>query len=88
MAGIGDVIAANPSVFKKLLFFTFLMVLLPIGVFFGLQHFWDGTENAKNTVAAIGAVIAANVVIALYVIMAWHEGQDDPVQAEQDKKRT
>jgi hypothetical protein len=38
---------------------------------------------------AIGAVIAANVVIAMYVVMAWHEGQDaDPALAEQEKKRT
>ena len=72
----------NRSVFMKLLFYSFLMISLPIGTYFFLLNVvWKGDPN-KTGWSGIGAVCVCNLVIAAYAIMAWGEVDDGPSDIE------
>lgn len=67
------------SALKTLLFFTILMVTVPIGLYFASKaYIFEGTMKMSNTdsyfYAAIVAVLAVHVVLALFVYVAWNEG--------------
>ncbi|XP_055500000.1 vacuolar ATPase assembly integral membrane protein vma21 [Leucoraja erinacea] len=77
------------SVLKTLLFFTFLMIALPIGLYFGTKSFvFEGTLGLSNRdsyfYAAIVAVVAVHVVLALFVYVAWNEGSKQWRSGKQD----
>uniref|UniRef100_A0A3B4AFG7 Uncharacterized protein n=1 Tax=Periophthalmus magnuspinnatus TaxID=409849 RepID=A0A3B4AFG7_9GOBI len=67
------------SALKTLLFFTILMVTLPIGLYFASKAFiFEGSLKMSSSdsyfYAAIVAVLAVHVVLALFVYVAWNEG--------------
>ncbi|XP_014053974.1 vacuolar ATPase assembly integral membrane protein vma21 [Salmo salar] len=67
------------SALKTLLFFTILMVTLPIGLYFASKaYIFEGSLQMSNSdsyfYAAIVAVLAVHVVLALFVYVAWNEG--------------
>ncbi|XP_078251829.1 vacuolar ATPase assembly integral membrane protein VMA21-like [Rhinoraja longicauda] len=77
------------SVLKTLLFFTFLMIVLPIGLYFGTKSFvFEGSLGMSNRdsyfYAAIVAVVAVHVVLALFVYVAWNEGSKQWRSGKQD----
>uniref|UniRef100_A0A3P9H7V0 Vacuolar ATPase assembly factor VMA21 n=1 Tax=Oryzias latipes TaxID=8090 RepID=A0A3P9H7V0_ORYLA len=67
------------SALKTLLFFTILMVTLPIGLYFTTKAYvFEGSMKMSSSdsyfYAAIVAVLAVHVVLALFVYVAWNEG--------------
>uniref|UniRef100_A0A1A7X6L5 VMA21 vacuolar H+-ATPase homolog n=1 Tax=Iconisemion striatum TaxID=60296 RepID=A0A1A7X6L5_9TELE len=67
------------SALKTLLFFTILMVTLPIGLYFTSKaYIFEGSMKMSSSdsyfYAAIVAVLAVHVVLALFVYVAWNEG--------------
>uniref|UniRef100_A0A1A8LM43 VMA21 vacuolar H+-ATPase homolog n=2 Tax=Nothobranchius TaxID=28779 RepID=A0A1A8LM43_9TELE len=67
------------SALKTLLFFTVLMVTLPIGLYFTSKaYIFEGSMKMSSSdsyfYAAIVAVLAVHVVLALFVYVAWNEG--------------
>ncbi|KAM8848046.1 vacuolar ATPase assembly integral membrane protein vma21 [Synchiropus splendidus] len=67
------------SALKTLLFFTVLMVTLPITLYFASKaYIFEGSMNMSSSdsyfYAAIVAVLAVHVVLALFVYVAWNEG--------------
>ncbi|KAK7922129.1 hypothetical protein WMY93_009031 [Mugilogobius chulae] len=67
------------SALKTLLFFTILMVTLPIGLYFASKAYvFEGSMKMSSSdsyfYAAIVAVLAVHVVLALFVYVAWNEG--------------
>uniref|UniRef100_A0A3B3WED9 Uncharacterized protein n=1 Tax=Poecilia mexicana TaxID=48701 RepID=A0A3B3WED9_9TELE len=67
------------SALKTLLFFTILMVTLPIGLYFATKaYIFEGSMKMSSSdsyfYAAIVAVLAVHVVLALFVYVAWNEG--------------
>ncbi|XP_007891232.1 vacuolar ATPase assembly integral membrane protein vma21 [Callorhinchus milii] len=77
------------SVLKTLLFFTFLMITLPIGLYFGTKSYvFEGTFGLSDKdsyfYAAIVAVVAVHVVLALFVYVAWNEGSKQWREGKQD----
>lgn len=77
MARLSDIYRENRMVVLKLIMFSILMVLVPIAVFamiyFGTS---DGHADALSR-SGIGAVVAVNLVIFAYVVMAWREDPKD-----------
>ncbi|XP_076018962.1 vacuolar ATPase assembly integral membrane protein vma21 [Genypterus blacodes] len=71
------------SALKTLLFFTILMVTLPIGLYFASKSYvFEGSMKMSSSdsyfYAAIVAVLAVHVVLALFVYVAWNEGTGTP----------
>ncbi|KAL2077795.1 hypothetical protein ACEWY4_027299 [Coilia grayii] len=67
------------SALKTLLFFTVLMVTVPIGLYFASKtYLFEGPFQMSSSdsyfYAAIVAVLAVHVVLALFVYVAWNEG--------------
>uniref|UniRef100_A0A8D3BJY9 Vacuolar ATPase assembly integral membrane protein VMA21 n=1 Tax=Scophthalmus maximus TaxID=52904 RepID=A0A8D3BJY9_SCOMX len=63
------------SALKTLLFFTIMMVTLPIGLYFASKaYIFEGKCSDSYFYAAIVAVLAVHVVLALFVYVAWNEG--------------
>nr|XP_020470276.1 vacuolar ATPase assembly integral membrane protein VMA21 [Monopterus albus] len=67
------------SALKTLLFFTIMMVTLPIGLYFASKaYIFEGSMQMSSSdsyfYAAIVAVLAVHVVLALFVYVAWNEG--------------
>uniref|UniRef100_A0A8C1Z5U0 Vacuolar ATPase assembly factor VMA21 n=1 Tax=Cyprinus carpio TaxID=7962 RepID=A0A8C1Z5U0_CYPCA len=77
------------SVLKTLLFFTLLMITLPIGLYFASKSFLfeaslGYSSNDSYFYAAIVAVLAVHVVLALFVYVAWNEGSRQCREGKQD----
>ncbi|XP_051981692.1 vacuolar ATPase assembly integral membrane protein vma21-like [Xyrauchen texanus] len=77
------------SVLKTLLFFTILMITLPIGLYFAsksflFEAFLGYSSNDSYFYAAIVAVLAVHVVLALFVYVAWNEGSRQLREGKQD----
>ncbi|XP_062844777.1 vacuolar ATPase assembly integral membrane protein vma21 [Trichomycterus rosablanca] len=77
------------SVLKTLLFFTILMVTLPIGLYFASKSYlFEGSLGYSSSdsyfYAAILAVVAVHVVLALFVYVAWNEGSRQRRDDKQD----
>lgn len=77
------------SVLKTLLFFTILMITLPIGLYFATKAYLfeaslGYSSNDSYFYAAIVAVIAVHVVLALFVYVAWNEGSRQWREGKQD----
>ena len=80
--GLYDVLFApyNKAVTIKLLRYTLVMFTFPVGVFYLVYHLILGGKRELAGWAGIAAVIAANVVIAFYVWMAYTEEDDDKMK--------
>ncbi|KAM9127213.1 vacuolar ATPase assembly integral membrane protein VMA21 [Pangshura tecta] len=77
------------STLRTLLFFTALMILLPIGLYFSSKAYvFEGTLGMSNRdsyfYAAIVAVVTVHVVLALFVYVAWNEGSRQWREGKQD----
>ncbi|XP_076878759.1 vacuolar ATPase assembly integral membrane protein vma21-like [Brachyhypopomus gauderio] len=77
------------SALKTLLFFTILMVTVPIGLYFASKtYIFEGSLQMSNTdsyfYAAIVAVLAVHVVLALFVYVAWTEGSSQRRKGKHD----
>jgi len=79
--------STSTSVYIKLAIFTALMALLPLGSFFiSQQMFIDKygyDHNQANIRSAIVAVIAAHIVIGLFVYVAWKEDSKDNLKKKE-----
>ncbi|RSH81456.1 vacuolar ATPase assembly integral membrane protein vma21 [Saitozyma podzolica] len=65
----------QPAVLYKLIIFALLMAIAPIGTYFSsLNYLWEGS----TTLAAISAVVAANIVLVGYVVVAFREDAAAP----------
>jgi hypothetical protein len=71
----------NRSVGHKLLLYTILMFTFPLLSFFVLR---DGPPSLSPQWSALGAVLAANVVIAAYCWMAFSE--EEPEETEEERR--
>ncbi|KAL8180851.1 UNVERIFIED_CONTAM: vacuolar ATPase assembly integral membrane protein vma21 [Gekko kuhli] len=74
---------------RTLLFFTTLMIFLPIGLYFSSKvYVFEGTLGMSNRdsyfYAAIVAVVAVHFVLALFVYVAWNEGSRQWREGKQD----
>ncbi|XP_021043946.1 vacuolar ATPase assembly integral membrane protein VMA21 isoform X1 [Mus pahari] len=74
---------------KTLLFFTALMITVPIGLYFTTKSYiFEGALGMSNRdsyfYAAIVAVVAVHVVLALFVYVAWNEGSRQWREGKQD----
>ncbi|KAL7886368.1 hypothetical protein AOLI_G00066630 [Acnodon oligacanthus] len=77
------------SALKTLLFFTVLMVTVPIGLYFASKaYIFEGSLQMSSTdsyfYAAIVAVLAVHVVLALFVYVAWTEGSSQRRKGKHD----
>ncbi|XP_035291311.1 vacuolar ATPase assembly integral membrane protein vma21-like [Anguilla anguilla] len=77
------------SVLKTLLFFTILMITLPIGLYFTSKAYvfeasMGFSSNDSYFYAAIVAVVAVHVVLAFFVYIAWNEGSQQSRVGKQD----
>ncbi|XP_007664077.1 vacuolar ATPase assembly integral membrane protein VMA21 [Ornithorhynchus anatinus] len=77
------------STLKTLLFFTALMITVPIGLYFSSKSYiFEGILGMSNRdsyfYAAIVAVVAVHVVLALFVYVAWNEGSRQWREGKQD----
>uniref|UniRef100_A0A8C5PTP4 Vacuolar ATPase assembly factor VMA21 n=1 Tax=Leptobrachium leishanense TaxID=445787 RepID=A0A8C5PTP4_9ANUR len=77
------------STLKTLLFFTMLMIMLPIGLYFTSKvYVFEGAYGMTNRdsyfYAAIVAVVAVHVVLAMFVYVAWNEGSRQWREGKQD----
>lgn len=67
-----------------LLYFTTAMVVLPLGVYFVL--YWFVTKS--TTIAALGAVVLVQIIIAAFIYKAWHDEKNEASQQLEDKKQS
>ncbi|KAM5196302.1 vacuolar ATPase assembly integral membrane protein VMA21 isoform 2-T2 [Hipposideros larvatus] len=77
------------STLKTLLFFTALMITVPIGLYFTTKSYvFEGAFGMSTRdsyfYAAIVAVVAVHVVLALFVYVAWNEGSRQWREGKQD----
>ncbi|CAI5783325.1 ATPase assembly integral membrane VMA21 [Podarcis lilfordi] len=77
------------STLKTLLFFTTLMILLPIGLyFFSKAYLFEGLLGMSTRdgyfYSAVLAVLAVHTVLALFVYAAWNEGARQGRAAKRD----
>ncbi|XP_051486098.1 vacuolar ATPase assembly integral membrane protein VMA21 [Apus apus] len=77
------------STLRTLLFFTALMITLPVGLYFSSKaYLFEGTlgmsERDSYFYAAIVAVVTVHVVLALFVYVAWNEGSRQWREGKQD----
>lgn len=61
----------------KLIRYSLWMVLFPLGTFYFLYYVVFNQNKDMLGWCGIAAVVAANVVIAAYVMMAWEEDKED-----------
>ncbi|WWC85839.1 uncharacterized protein L201_000706 [Kwoniella dendrophila CBS 6074] len=71
----GPVDTVQPAVLYKLIIFALAMAIAPIGTYFLVLNYF----SKGNTIAsAISAIIAANIVLVGYIVVAWLEGPLPP----------
>uniref|UniRef100_K3WK36 Vacuolar ATPase assembly integral membrane protein VMA21 homolog n=1 Tax=Globisporangium ultimum (strain ATCC 200006 / CBS 805.95 / DAOM BR144) TaxID=431595 RepID=K3WK36_GLOUD len=71
--------AHNSMVWRKLLFFTVLMVTLPLGTFFGLKRYIGPNNPNADSWSGFAAVLMVNIVIGVYILSAWSESDEKEV---------
>lgn len=71
----------NRVVTLKLVRYSMWMVLAPLGTFYFLYYIVFKQNKDYLGWCGIAAVIAANIVIGLYVHMAWHEDDGEEKRA-------
>ncbi|THH06701.1 hypothetical protein EW145_g3913 [Phellinidium pouzarii] len=81
-AKLGDQ-AAQGGVLAKLIAFAVALAAVPMSTYYGTQRFvWNGDPTS----AAISAVVAANVVLAVYIAQSVYEDRQSTKTSKQDKK--
>ncbi|KAL4879570.1 vacuolar ATPase assembly integral membrane protein vma21 [Aspergillus karnatakaensis] len=70
---VSDTSPAVPAhVIYKLIGFTVAMITTPVGM-----YFVSVTFGASSTVAGIVAAVVANVILFLYIYVAWQEDKEE-----------
>ena len=81
----------NKPVIRKLLYATLCMVFIPLGLFFA---FWKGglSEMVLGeaspyllTLSAVVAVVAVNLILCAYVVIAFSEAPPDKLESKKGK---
>ncbi|GBG25874.1 Vacuolar ATPase assembly integral membrane protein VMA21 [Hondaea fermentalgiana] len=70
----------NAYTVYKLLFFMVLMAAAPLGAFFYMRDNYlpsIGVTEKVDIISGVSAIFTAQIVIALYVVMAFSEDTDD-----------
>lgn len=76
------IVYETPSqVLCKLLLFTLLMIVIPFSTYFGSKYYlFEGMllyPNSSSCIyAAVCAVVSVNIVIAMFVYVAWNSEPD------------
>ena len=60
------------SVIIKLLVFSLLMVIAPLGTYYLLYYIL----SYSSTISGISAAVSANIVLFCYILLAFMEGDD------------
>lgn len=61
----------------KLIFFTILMIVIPIGAFFVMYALVYDWRDEGLAMSGFVAVASTNVVVVAYIAMAWNEDAED-----------
>lgn len=76
----------------QLFFFSILMFTLPFGAFYGVQHYlqlhYELQQFEVTCWCVLSAVVTVNIVIGLYVWVAWRDAKKDEADhraAQKDK---
>jgi hypothetical protein len=77
----------NRLVTLKLIRYSMYMILFPLATFYISFYIYFEQNPEMLGWSGIFAVVAANVVIAAYVIMAWNEDEDDKNEARAKAKK-
>ncbi|KAL4810179.1 VMA21-like domain-containing protein [Aspergillus unguis] len=72
--------AVPMHVIYKLIGFTLAMITTPVGMYFVSVSF-----GASTTVAGIIAAVMANVILFLYIYVAWQEDKEEREEAKKKK---
>ena len=77
--GPSDILSAreNRPVVVKLFRHMIAVALGPVGTYMMVRDTMPRTYRHRDTIAAIAAVIVLNLLIALYVVLAFLEKEDD-----------
>ncbi|RJE24344.1 hypothetical protein PHISCL_03292 [Aspergillus sclerotialis] len=80
-----DVSPAVPTdVIVKLLGFTVAMIVAPISMYFLTI---DAIFNGSSTYAGITAAVTANVILGVYIFVAWQEDKGDRAAEQKEKEK-
>ncbi|KZT62916.1 hypothetical protein CALCODRAFT_513805 [Calocera cornea HHB12733] len=71
------------GVLAKLALFSLMLALGPISTFYGVK--WYITEDTN--LAAIGAIVVANLILVAYILVAINEDKEDQRQLQQAKEK-
>ncbi|KAJ0402777.1 hypothetical protein P43SY_009721 [Pythium insidiosum] len=63
----------NQMVWRKLGFFTVLMIVLPVGTFYGVKRLIKPDTLHADMWSGFAAVLMVNIVIGLYILSAFLE---------------
>jgi VMA21-like domain len=74
----------NRVVTLKLIRFSLWMILFPLGTFFFLFHIVFEKNKDMLGWCGIAAVVAANIVVIQYVVMAWNEDKEEFAQKRRE----
>ncbi|TMW63412.1 hypothetical protein Poli38472_002353 [Pythium oligandrum] len=69
----------NQMVWRKLAFFTLLMVTLPLGTFYGVKKLIGPDQRHSDMWSGFAAVLMVNIVIGLYILSAFLESDEKEV---------
>jgi hypothetical protein len=67
----------NKKVLLTLALFSILMLLVPLGTFSIFQYLIFGSDVDMMGYSGIASVVSVNVVVFVYVYMAWNEKDED-----------
>ena len=88
---IRSVLDRNPDTAYKLFSYSLALFGLSLGTFFFLSSEAIGSKlvspnrATRDVVAAIGGILVANIIIALYVIDAFNEKPDEAKNLKKDQ---
>ncbi|KAI0069124.1 hypothetical protein BV25DRAFT_1986646 [Artomyces pyxidatus] len=77
--------AAQGGVLLKLILFSLSLGIVPLSSYFlSEKYIWNGNSN----LAAITAVVAANIVLVAYIVLSMFEDNEDQQKAARAKEES
>lgn len=74
----------NLASMLALLYFSTAMVVLPLGVYFVI--YWYVIKS--TTLAALGAVVMVQLIVAAFIYKAWHDEKTEAETSSKAKKQS
>ncbi|GLD93166.1 hypothetical protein PINS_up001758 [Pythium insidiosum] len=71
----------NQMVWRKLGFFTLLMIVLPVSTFYGVRRLIKPDTLHADMWSGFAAILMVNIVIGLYILSAFLEKDDEAPSA-------